>query len=231
VHPDGPFAHEHLGTKFGKTEAWIVVAAEPGARVHVGFKDDVAESTLRDWIDTQDHDAMLDALNPVDVAPGDAIFVPAGVAHAIGEGVLIVELQEPTDLSVLLEWEGFELSEDDGHLNLGWDRALEALDRTAWDAGRLEQLRGPVDGGRVLPAAADPYFRAERLAGGDPLDPGFAVLVAVEGQGTLRTDAGELPLQRGSAVLVPYASGQGELGGDVVALRARPADPGAGEGV
>ena len=50
---------------------------------------------------------MLGALHRVPVAAGDAIFVPAGMPHAIGEGLLIVELQEPTDLSVLLEWEGF----------------------------------------------------------------------------------------------------------------------------
>ena len=50
---------------------------------------------------------MLDALNAVDVQPGDVLFVPAGTPHAIGEGVLLVELQEPSDLSILLEWRGF----------------------------------------------------------------------------------------------------------------------------
>jgi mannose-6-phosphate isomerase len=56
------------------------------------------------------------------------------------------------------------------------------------------------------------------------------VLVGLAGRGTLATAGGELPLARGSVVLVPYASGEGELRGDVEALRARPPDPGAGEG-
>src|SRR3712207_7675257 len=48
--------------------------------------------------------------------PGDAIFVPAGTPHAIGDGVLIVELQEPSDMSVLLEWEGFRSEEHTSEL-------------------------------------------------------------------------------------------------------------------
>ena len=58
----------------------------------------------------------------------------------------------------------------------------------------------------------------------------YAEIVGISGRGTLTTDGGELPLARGSAVLIPYASGNGVLEGDVEALRARPPDPGAGEG-
>ena len=227
-HPGRAFARDALGLAYGKTEAWIIVEAQPGAAVHVGFSRPVGPGEVRDWMRAQDSEAMLDAMHEIPVSAGDAIFVPAGTPHAIGAGLLLVELQEPTDLSVLLEWDGFELSEDDGHLNLGWDRALEALDRTAWDAERLAGLRGAP--ARLLPPAAEPYFRAERLTGGSPLDPGFSVLVGIAGEGTLATEDGELPFARGTAVLVPYASGSGELRGHVEALRARPADPGSGEG-
>ena len=65
VHPDGAFAAEHLGTAFGKTEAWIVVgAAHAGTAVHVGFRDDVAADTLAAWVRDQDRDALLGALVP-----------------------------------------------------------------------------------------------------------------------------------------------------------------------
>jgi mannose-6-phosphate isomerase len=224
-HPGRAFAKRTLRSPHGKTEAWIIVEADPGASVHVGFADGVDLATVREWMRAQDATAMLAAMRERPVSAGDAIFVPAGVPHAIGEGILLVELQEPTDLSVLLEWEGFELGEDDGHLGLGWDVALDALDTSAWDDERLSALGAARGDPALLPAEADPYFRAERVRGGDLLDPGFAVLVGTFGEGML---AGE-PFGRGAVVLVPHAAGPVALNGDVEALRCRPADPAAGE--
>jgi mannose-6-phosphate isomerase len=224
-HPGRPFAREALGSRYGKTEAWFILEAEPGAAVHVGFRREIESRQLDEWMRTQDADAMLASMHELEVAPGDAVFVPAGTPHAIGAGILMVELQEPTDMSVLLEWAGFELSEDDGHLGLGWDRALEGLDRSGWSEDRAHDLRGPK-----LPGDADPYFRAERLTGGDALDAGFSILVGLTGSGTLVTAAGELPVARGDAVLLPHGAGAGELRGELEVLRARPPAPDAPEG-
>ena len=223
-HPGRAFARKELHSPHGKTEAWIIVHAEPQAAVHVGFNEDVEPETVRTWMREQDAEAMLAAMQKVVVTAGDAIFVPAGTPHAIGEGILLVELQEPTDFSVLLEWDGFELTEDEGHLQLGWDRALQDLDRTAWDDARLAALRPP--NGRLLPQTADPYFRAERIGGGTKLEAGFAIVVVLSGEGSL----GELAIEKGDAVLVPYAAGPAELQGDIDAIRCRPPDPQAAEG-
>ena len=67
------------------------------------------------------------------LSPGDRVLVPAGMPHAIGRGILLVELQEPTDFSVLLEWEGFAIDgRAEGHLGLGFDVALGCVDRAGW---------------------------------------------------------------------------------------------------
>jgi mannose-6-phosphate isomerase len=224
-HPGRRFAREALQIAHGKTEAWVVIEAEPGASVYVGFKEAVDTETVRGWIRSGDSDAMLAAMHAIEVVAGDAIFVPAGTPHAIGEGMLILELQEPSDLSVLIEWNGFAL-EEEGHLRLGWDRALTQLDRTGWDAERLAGLRGPSTGMSMMPAAADPYFRAERVSGGDTLDAGFSVLIGLTGEGEL----GDLPVGRGSTVLIPHAAGPLELSGSVEAVRCRPPDPLSGDG-
>jgi mannose-6-phosphate isomerase len=227
VHPDAQFAAAHLGTPFGKTEAWIVIGADrDDAAVHAGFRDDVDAATLERWVREQDHDAMLGALNPVPVGVGDAVFVPAGVPHAIGEGLLIIELQEPTDMSVLLEWEGFGIAgEDEATLGLGWERALGCVQLAARDA---EALRGPQPSTPVaslLPPAADAFFRAERVAPAPvaELARGFAIAIVLEGEGRLRTEAGgDLPLRRGATALIPWAAGAMRLEGDVVAIVCRP---------
>lgn len=229
-HPGRAFARAALGSPRGKTEAWIVLEAEPGARVHLGFHRDVTLEEVRGWVHAQDSAAMLAALHELPVAAGDGILVPAGTPHAIGAGILLVEPQEPTDMSVMLEWDGFELTEADAHLGLGWERALAALDRRRLGDEELARLATSAGGAQLLPDAADAYFRAERVNGGAILDPGFAVLIGLHGSGALATEATELPFARGSAVLVPHAAGAAELRGDVQAIRCRPADAAAPEG-
>ena len=217
-HPDREFAARTLGLEHGKTEAWLIVEADPGAAVWVGFTREVGLSEVRAWMAAQDSAAMLAAMRELPVRAGDAIFVPAGTPHAIGAGILMVEVQEPTDLSVLLEWEGFELSEDDGHLGLGWDVALSALDRSAWSSESAAALRGPGSGRSLLPPSADPWFRAEPVRGGDSLDAGFSILVGLAGAGSV----GDEPFGRGDALLVPHAAGPLTVSGDVEGIRCRP---------
>ena len=225
-HPGRRFAHEHLGLRFGKTEAWLILEAEPDAAVHVGLREPVDAETVRGWVDAQDADEMLAALHRVPVAAGDAVLVPAGTLHAIGGGILLLELQEPTDLSVLVEWKRFGVDDGSEHLELGWETALRSLDREPIDPAALS---APGDG--LLPREADPYFRAERVHGDDVLAPSFAVLLVTGGEGSLRTGKGdEVALRRGTTVLVPFAAGATTLTGEVEALRCLPPSPTAGEG-
>jgi mannose-6-phosphate isomerase len=224
VHPDGAFARERLGSPYGKTEAWIVIATVgASATMHVGFRDDVSAETLEQWVRDQDAGAMLDALNPVEAREGDVLFVPAGTPHAIGEGVLILELQEPTDFSILLEWHRFASGEDEASLGLGWDAALRCVDRSGIDADRLC--------GQRLPPEADSFFRAERIEASPSaeLDRGFAILVFVEGAAELHSEDGDpLRVARGDTVLVPWDAGACRLQGEAMAVACRPPAAGAG---
>lgn len=229
-HPDLAFARRHLGLAHGKTEAWYVAAVStPEPVVWVGFREPVAAGTLAGWVARQDSAAMLGALHRLPVRPGDAIFVPAGTPHAIGEGLLIVELQEPSDLSVIMEWIGVD-GPREGELGLGWDLALSSADRSGWDAARLAALRrepGDDEVVELLPAGAEAFFRAQRVRPRGPvaLEPAFAVLVATAGAGPLRTAAGALELRRGDTVLVPHAAGESEVGGSLDLVRCLPAAP------
>ncbi|MBP2476842.1 mannose-6-phosphate isomerase [Crossiella equi] len=231
-HPSNAFAASHLNCRHGKTEAWVVVGTT-GANpvVYVGFKEGVDEKVVADWVATQDSGAMLGALNEVPVKAGDTVFVPAGLPHAIGAGVFIVELQQPTDFSVMLEWTGFSEEGDPSvHLGLGYETALECVDRSGWAGARLEGIirhtrdqRGPsVD---LLGEQSWSFFRADRVHTEAPveLEPGFSVLVALSGAGTLSTaSGGELALGKGKTALVPHAAGESRVDGDLVLVRCRP---------
>jgi mannose-6-phosphate isomerase len=233
VHPDRGFAAEHLGSPYGKTEAWIVLEADPGAVVYLGFGRDVEAAELAGWVRRQDVEAMLAVTNRVPAAAGDTVLCPAGTPHAIGAGLLLVELQEPTDWSILLEWRGFPLGEGDATLGLPLDQALACVGRRAYSPDRLRALRGRrLDHvtGSLLPGAADPFFVAERVRGGERLSPGYSVLVVTEGSGALVPEAEgpvpapvPVPVRRGSTVLIPHAAGSCTLTGDFMAVRCRPA--------
>ena len=219
-HPGRPFAREHLGLRYGKTEAWLILEADPGAAVHVGLKAPLDAATARRWVDEQDADTMLAALHEVPVKAGDGVLVPAGTLHAIGGGILLLELQEPTDLSVLVEWKRFGVDSGPEHLELGWETALESLDYEPIDPAALT-----APGNGMLPKEADPYFRAQRVEAGDSLDQSFSIVLVNGGEVTL----GDLSVQRGSTVLIPYAAGEIQTAG-IEAIRCLPPDPAAGDG-
>lgn len=222
AHPDGAFADEHLGRAHGKAEAWFILS--PGV-VHLGLTDDVDAGELRRLVDIQDTETLLGLLHRVPVAPGDVVYVPPGVLHAIGEGVFIVEVQEPEDLSILLDWRDFDLDGTrDGHLGLGFDLALQAVEHRARSTAELAELVRPAGvGPSVLPEASRPYFRLERIAvdGRSVTDPGFAVLVTLTGSVAL--DGGP-DLPAGTTAVAPHAAGPLVLTGSGEVLVCRPPD-------
>jgi mannose-6-phosphate isomerase len=213
VHPDRAFAARHLGSPYGKTESWIVLDAAADAEVFLGFSRDVSGAELAHWVAGQDVSAMLGAMNRIPVTAGDVLLCPAGVPHAIGPDVLLLEVQEPTDFSILLERKGFPVSEETARLGLEEDLALSCVDRSGFDPAGLAQLRAG-SGTSVLPAAADPFFQVTR-AGDGFAGRGFAVLVVAGGEGMLSSDEGAEPVSRGSTVVVPHAAGRVRLAGAV----------------
>ena len=132
AHPDRAFARAHFDSDFGKTEAWIVLGTRgESGMVWVGQREETDRAAYRAWIDGQDTERLLGTLNEVPVQAGSVVFLPAGVPHAIGAGVLMAELQEPTDFSIVCEWQGYPIEPGDSHLGIGWDAAIQALDLSA----------------------------------------------------------------------------------------------------
>lgn len=219
-HPSREFARRHLGSIFGKTEGWIVLDSDPGARVWIGMKDDVGSSELRGWIGRGDVDTMLAAMNEVVVAPGDVIYVPAGLPHSIGPGVMVAELQEPTTMSIIADHHSFGVDEDFATLGLGWEVALSCFDLAGYGR-RLDELiaqpellpSGPGCGGLIyelFPSAANPYFRALRIDCVDRIslpDPAFAVLIVTGGSGDLLWADDSVAIAAGQTLAVPYGLG------------------------
>lgn len=222
AHPHDDFAASHLGRAHGKAEAWYILE---GGVVHVGLREDTTIAALTDLVSRQDVAALLGLLHEVEVRPGDVVWVPPGELHAIGAGVLLLELQQPEDLSILLEWKGFAIDgPGEGHLGLGFDLALAAVTTAARGPEELAALvHAAPPTGSVFPHAADRYFRLERrpVHGPSVIEPGFAIVIVSDGTVDLDDEA----LPTGAAVLIPAAAGRIEVSGDAELLIARPPAP------
>ncbi|MET0735508.1 MAG: class I mannose-6-phosphate isomerase [Microbacterium sp.] len=224
AHPDDGFSRVHLGHRFGKAEAWYLLE---GGTVHLGLRAPVSREALRSLVDAQDAGALLDLLHARPVSAGDIVFVPPGELHAIGSGVFLLELQQPEDLSILLEWDGFELDgERLGHLGLGFDIALEAVTSEARTAAEIDEwILHPADGASILPSSSDRFFRLERVTvdGSAAIEEGFAILVVERGAAVLEPERGApVRVERGATVALPHAAGRVRLSGTATVLVCRP---------
>ncbi|MFC5501916.1 class I mannose-6-phosphate isomerase [Lysinimonas soli] len=221
AHPHRDFAARHLGTAHGKAEAWYILS--PGV-VYLGLREGIDPARLRALVDAQDTSALLALMNRVEVDAHDTVYVPPGTLHAIGGGVLLAEVQEPEDLSILLEWNGFAIDgATEGHLGLGFDLALAAVTTEPLADGALSSVicRGAQDG-PALPPASIGYFRLDRIASPRVLPAGFAIVIGLTDGLTLSTRAGATTIDAGATILVPAAAGDLSFDGQGSALVARP---------
>ncbi len=202
VHPGPVEARALAGAPHGKAEAWVVLAAEPGARIAYGLAHELSAEALAERARSGEIEADLAWITP---QPGDVIDVPPGTIHAIGPGLLLYEVQEPIDLTWrLYDWgRGREL-----HLGPACAVALRA------PLG--DPFRHPVP---VAPGVErlleSPHFVVERVQL-PAVRHGWEALTVIEGGAVV--DGAPVPV--GGTVLLP--PGPTPVGGAGVALSARP---------
>ena len=206
VHPtDASAAVHHVG-QTGKTEAWVIVHAAPDSRLWVGLQPGVEPNELRLAIERDDIDSCVPSFA---AQTGQVIVVPAGTVHAIGAGVLLVEIQQPSDITYrLYDWGRLDTDGQPRPLDL--ERGLESID---YASGPVQPAQVPSDIDSSGTLVVDrPEFRVVRhhitkpstLAGTNQC----RVLTVIEGAGHLRTDDEMLSLAIGDTVVLPGCLGQ-----------------------
>lgn len=202
--PDGPKSP----TGVGKTEAWYVLDAAPGASVICGLKPGTAPARFA----AEAGDARVRAhLHEVPVRRGDCVFVPAGQTHAIRGGVVLCEMQQTSDVTFrMYDWDRPGLDGKPRPLHL--QQALGVVDY-ALPPGRAQRAEFPEEGGLLeAPLAACSYFRLALLRadarGGLRMTDGHArALAVVSGRGQLQPVGAAhfraLELREGDVALVP----------------------------
>lgn len=182
VHPADEYARKHHGS-CGKTEIWHILRAEPDAQVAVGLRETVTPERLRDAALSGQ---IMDLLNWMPARVGDTFFVPAGVVHAIGGGLVVCEIQQHSDVT-------YRLYDYGRRRELHLDHALEVA------------IAEPFEARTTLPFECL-WFRAEPLtvrgSVAMPAAARNAIYVAIEGEGSI---AGE-SFRAGEAWEIPDGS-------------------------
>lgn len=193
VHPDADYVARHPESRL-KTESWYVVAAAPDAHLFLGLRRGVTTGDVASRLGTG---AIADLLNVIPAAPGDFHHLPAGLVHALGAGVLVAEVQTPSDTTFrIYDWEDrYERPVRPLHATA----ALEAIRPDA----ESEMHRGPVEPGvRELLNSELYWIREHRSDGGelafDPRSEARVVMV-VAGAAT----AGDTQLPLGTTAVLP----------------------------
>ena len=226
VHPTMEFSLRHLNVASGKTEAYTILDTRPEVAepcIYVGFQRPPTREELRRMIAEQDIAAMEGCFDRIPVKPGDVFIVPGGVPHAIGAGVLMVEVMEPTDFVVRMEFQiaGRIIPEAARFMGRDIDFALDMFSYEPLPAlsccrcvprllsGSATMVREALVDARVTDRfqvlrtriTGTAHWRAQ----------GFTILLLVEGSCTISTGREQITMARYDRILVPHGFGGLEI--------------------
>jgi len=207
VHPTAEFSRKRLNANRGKTEAYVILATReevPNPYIYAGFQRSPEREELKKWILDQDVDSMEKCFTPIPANPGDVFLIPGGRPHALGEGILMLEIMEASDLAVRFEFErgGFKIPEEARFMGRDIETALDVfnfdpVDDDAIDAVfrcQPKTLEEAESGSRVeelIGYDKTPCFAIRRtIVSGEinkPISEGFIGIVT-EGEGTACID-------------------------------------------
>ncbi len=208
VHPSPAYADEH-DDAFLKSEAWYVLDADPGAVIFKGVKPGVTPEQFREAIEQDRVEPLLIA---VPVKPGDCHYLPSGTCHALGAGVLVAEVQTPSDTTFrVYDWgrTGREL-----HV----DQAMQCIEFGPPDVSRNEP-NTTVQGAfaDITQLVVCEYFRIERyqVEKSQELALSYAqpvMWMVLQGNGSISCDgAPDVTFDRGQTLYIPPGMRNGKL--------------------
>ena len=200
VHPSD--AHPELlpPGETGKTEAWVVIETEKGGRIYAGLRPATTIDDLRQALTS---DTVADRLVNIVPRPGDAVFIPAGTVHSLGDGVVVFEVQQNSDVTFrLYDW-GHVDAKSGQPRPLQVEQALACIDFDSSVSGLVApcaEIATPVTRERLFDCEA---FLLWRLHGDAPFLVGATaeprVMVCIDGSGQVDHDS------------IPYAVGKGDV--------------------
>jgi len=208
VHPDDIYAQKE-GLPAGKTEMWYVLDAKPGAKLVYGMRKDV-DLTDDQIKQAANNGTLEDYLNFVEVKKGDVFFIPAGLVHAIGEGILIAEVQQNSNTTYRMY--DYNRRDKNGNLReLHMEKALEVIDKSLPKSDYSASVTEKTDTVTKTTLCTCEYFTAQSLAitnGAYEIAPDKMLFaLCTQGEGKYIHNGTEYELKKGDSYLFPHGTG------------------------
>lgn len=220
VHPSKEKAMELFNSQFGKTEAWYIMEGRDvdgdAPHIYFGFKEGINRDEWKVLFEEQDIEGMLNGLNKVYVKPGDVFLIEGGLPHAIGTGCFLLEIQEPTDLTIRIEKitpGGYEIPDHICHQGLGFDKMFDCFDYQGYSESEILDKWRLVDGSKPLEETTlidykhTKCFSLESFNVNHDMDlaevDGYSIIVVLDGEGVLKTDDDSLIIKKGDQLFIP----------------------------
>jgi mannose-6-phosphate isomerase len=206
VHPGDEVASERHNS-FGKTEMWYVVDADKGAELIIGFSEDCSRDT---YLDAMEEDKVEDLLQKVPVSKGDVFFIPAGLVHAIGKGVVVAEIQQSSDITYRIY--DYKRTDDKGNeRDLHTEQALDVIDFTASKDPKTNYNAALNE---VTPLVSCSYFTTNVLRFDQNITRHYAAIdsfvayMCLEGNFVIEFENTKTIVNKGDTVLIPASIDQ-----------------------
>lgn len=210
VHPNDAAAAKQMPPDLGKTEAWVILAAEPGSVVYAGLKRGFDRPALEREVHRGTTELCLHKYEP---RVGDCIFIPAGTVHALGAGLVVAEIQQASDTTFrLFDWN--RVGPDGKPRQLHVEESLAAID---YSVGPVQpQIPQPTERPFVQRLVSSDKFILDRwqMHGTEPAaqstiggDERFHIVSILAGSVKLTWDASSEQLTLGQTLLIPASMG------------------------
>ncbi len=204
VHPDDELAVKLHPPDLGKTEAWYVLDAEPGATIYAGLRDGVSKTEFAQAVAAGRTAELLHSFQP---RGGDCVFVPAGTVHAIGAGLMILEIQQASNTTWrVFDWDRVDKSGKARPLHI--EQAIGAIDFAAGPVRPVSPQTLAPGHDRMVDSA---YFRMERRSGSGAFSVGgdgrMRIVAVTRGEFESQTGHETRMLAPGDTCLIPAVCG------------------------
>ena len=200
VHPDDELARERHNS-FGKTEMWYVVDADDGASLISGFNKPTNKA---EYLEKFNSGKLMDLLNNESAKKDDVFFLPAGRVHTIGQGLLIAEIQQTSDITYRI-YDFDRVDKEGNKRDLHVQEALAAIDFNYYEDYKTIYN----DTGIETNLVSCDYFVCNRLNVDEPLSKDYSridsciILMVLEGGGDIKTFQGTYSYSTGDTYLIP----------------------------